>query len=1383
MEPTASTPSAVTGDPRERLLARMLGGRATGNRPESAALHAPSPLDGAPLSYGQQRLWFLDSVDTTGSEYVVPTVLSLQGRLNVAALQTALSALMNRHDVLRSRIDVQEGIATQRVIPMNELPLSVTDLRSTTQADRAALAMELTARFCGRPFDLIGGPMLRAAVLRLGDDEWWLIICVHHIAFDGGSRRVLLRDLAGFYADATHPGASDIDTAHAMSKPSLSYADFAIAQRQRVESGTLADRVDGWRQRLAANTPLNLPFSRVRPPLRDSRGGLVCQQIDRPLVAAVERVAAARSATPFMVCLAAYALLLGRYSRQPRFAIATPSDGRDNPGLRDVVGFFVNTLAIPIQVAAAGTFADLVDQVRDTVLAAIPHPQVPFEYLVDLLAPVRDPSRTPLCQVMLVWEDGSGGVLPPFAGLAAKEVEFDRGIAKFDLTLAIRPDRRTGGADLALQYATSLFDRATAEEVLTRWRHVLGQVTSDEHAPLGRAQLLTETERKDAYRLQSRPVALSTRSLDSLAAIQAIATPDGVAVQDDRNRLTFAELADRAATLAVQLRLLGVGPGTVVGVHLRRSCALPVSLLAVLQTGGAFLPLDPDLPAARLAYMCADSGARVVLTEGLGEELADALPENAIVHDVAGGEWAPAHDPLRGPLSLDDVAYIIYTSGSTGRPKGVAVSHRAILNRLEWMRVEFAVDSRDVILHKTPISFDVSLWELLLPLVTGARLLIARPGGHLEPAYLAQTMALGGVTIVHFVPPMLRAFLAEDHGVELTALRHLICSGEQLDASLAARFRARFAAAVHNLYGPTEASIDVTAHKYAGGSEGSVPIGTAVANTQVYVADEGLRLVPAGVPGELLLGGVQLAQGYVGLPGLTAERFVPDLYGPPGGRLFRSGDLVRRLPRGELEFISRLDRQIKIRGMRVEPGETEAALIAQPGVGACVVAPRPGPSDESWLVAWAVPLPGAGIDVPATLAALRAALPAYLVPSALVVIAGLPVTANGKIDLASLPSPGPDSTGGSGGVKRKPVGKVEQTLACIWAESLGVPEVSATDNFFDLGGNSLLAVLVTMRVRQELHRSLPVSMLMQHPTIAELAAASGDETALRRYGSLVPLRAGGRQRPMFFVHSHGGHVFVYQQVAHYLAADRPVYALRARGLDDGEPPFDRLPEMAAHYLELIRRVQPRGPYALAGWCLGGAVAYEMAQQLRGQGEEVDVLGIISLSAVQEMPDWEANDDVAFLGFVLAGFLPDLADLPGLVGHENVPLDLPLMRSLGLDAQLDYVMRLAREHKVLRPDVDTPKEARQLFEVYRAHRTAILNYTLSPYDGPVVLFKAELNHLPDSPEGDLGWGRLARGGLTIHEIPGTHFQLLQEPNVRLLAAALESHLGEHDTALA
>ncbi|MFI6479291.1 amino acid adenylation domain-containing protein [Nonomuraea sp. NPDC050663] len=1359
--PAEHTSTTEQPGDRELLLQRMLGG---------AAPDPPVPDDAeagalAPLSYGQQRLWFLDSVDPTGREYLVPIVLRLTGSLDPGALRKALGDLAERHDVLRTRIVMVGDAAFQEPVPVAEWLLPVSDLSSLPEEERQSEAWQQVNDIADRSFDLTRGPLLRSRLLRVAEEEWWLVLTVHHIAFDAWSRGVFFRDLGEAYAARIGGTVASI-------RP-VPYAEFARSQRRRFDGSRSAEHVEYWRGKLSGVAPLDLPGDRPRPAVRDSAGASARITLDPSLVAEVGSLAGAHSATPFMVYLAAFGLLLSQYADRRDIVIGTPSAGRDDPRFRDTVGFFLNTLPLRLDVDEAGSFADLLTLARTATVEGLSHGDVPFEYLVEAVGAERDPSRLPVCQVMLLTEEDGAAALPVLPGLAVEAMGFDRGVAKVDLSLALRTEA-DGGATALMQYTSALFDPWRVEQMLRGLRHLLQRVTAEPGRPLRELDLLTSCDREvmvgewNATEADGDGV-----RVEELFDRQVARTPHAVAVQYEDDFLTFSELDAETDRLAAHLRQSGAGPDTVIGVHVARSLQLPLSLLAVLKAGAAYLPLEPDQPAERLAFMCQDAGAIAVLTDReLDPAFAATLGPQVRVLPC---DLPPAGDPHtlpETPRRGGDLAYVLYTSGSTGRPKGVGVSHQSICNRLTWMRRYFGIDESDVILHKTPTSFDVSMWELLLPPVTGARMVVARPGGHIEPQYLANLMAEERVTTVHFVPSMLRAFLAEEsYPGSLSGLRHVICSGEQLETEMAVRFAGRFAADLYNLYGPTEAAVDVTAFAYRGGQAATaVPIGRPVDNTQIYVVDRQFRPVPVGVPGELLLGGVQLARGYVGRPGLTAERFVPDPFGAAGGRLYRTGDLVRYLPSGDVEFLGRMDRQVKLRGMRIEPGEIEAVLLAQPGIEAAAVDLRGGPGGQPWLVAWVV---SAEQDRDSVDRALRTALPGHMVPGAVMFVPAFPLTVSGKADLAALPDPEP--AGESAADSRPPQTRVERALATIWEEILGVEGISATDNFFDLGGNSLTAVLTGMRIRQEMHRSLPVGMLLQRPTIAELAVAVGDETTLRDRGSLVPLRASGKLRPMFFVHSHGGHVFVYHQVSHYLDANRPVYALRARGLDEGEEPFDRLEDMAAFYISLIREVQPRGPYALAGWCLGGGVCYEMAQQLKRAGEEVDLLGIISLSAVQEMPDWEVEDDSALMGFALAGYLPDAKDHAGLDGHRNPPLDIDRMHSMGLDDQLEYVMEQARTHKLLRPDIDTTDEARRMFEVYRAHRKAMLDYTFEPYDGPVVLFKAERNHLPDSPEGDLGWSALAKGPLHLHQIPGNHFQLLQEPNVRRIAARLESYL--------
>lgn len=1333
-----------------------------------AAARTATPA--GPLSFFQQRLWFLDRIDPTGVEYLVPTVLRLVGGLDSGALRSAIDDLLRRHGILRARVALRDGGPVQIFDVDAPCDLAVTDLRTRPTLLREPAALELVRQIAGRPIDLASGPMLRADLLRLDEDTWWLVLVVHHMAFDAGSREILFRELGAAYSH--HLGLREGLPLMAEG----SYVDVALAERARLQRGGFDEGVSYWKRRLSGTSPLDLA-EQSRPALRDARGALETADLPQRLCQNVASLARRSSMTPYMVYLAAFAVLLARHAGRSDVVIGTPHDRRD-PQWANVVGPFLNLLPIRLEVLDELSVGEFLGHVRAAVAEALRYGDVPFDHLVDALVMERDLSRTPLVQTMFVME--RPGICPLLPGIEVDEIEFDRGIAKFDCTLAVRDV--PGRSVAAMQYATSLFSSARMRAMLAQYRHLLTQIERGTATKVGDLDPLAPEERRAlAVASSGTPVPESQdERLEGLADAQVARTPDAVAVAGEDGEFTFAALDAQAESVAALLRRHGVGPETVVGIHLERSVDLIVAVLGVLKAGGAWLPLAPDLPAERLRFMRQDSRARLLVTcRRLANSVASVrYGAEAVCMEDSRTLSTPRPRPAdrRRP---DQLAYVIYTSGSTGTPKGVAVEHRSVANRLVWMQRQYGIGPGDVILHKTPFTFDVSVWELLLGAISGARTVVLPPGAQNEPATIARTIAQNRVTTLHFVPSMLRAFLASNpEPGELRSIRRVICSGEELPADLAERWNAVVPACeIHNLYGPTEATVDVTAHQYEPQDVDRVPIGRPVTRTQVYVVDRVARLLPIGAPGELLIGGIQVARGYIGRAALTAERFIPDPFGgTPGARLYRTGDLARFRSDGEVEFLGRIDRQVKIRGVRIEPAEIEAALVAHPLLSAAAVRSRPGPDQGPELVAYVVPREGVPFDAPglgrdALMTHLARWLPAAMLPSAFVTLPRLPLTATGKLDQSALPEPPRTSTA----APVPPRSRVEAVLAEIWRDVLGVDRVGITDDFFELGGNSLSAVVVAVRIREELQRSLPVGMLMERPTIAQLAGAVGDESSLRSHGSLVPLRPRGRGRPVFFVHSHGGHVFVYQQASHYIPRDRPVYALRARGLDEGTIPFERIEDMAAYYVRLMRQVQPRGPYAIAGWCLGGAVALEMAQQVSRIGERVDPLGIISLSAVQEMPDWEANDDAAFLGFVLAGFMPDARDHAGLAGHANVPLDLERMRSMALDDQLRYVMDLARSRRLLRADVDTPEEAKRLFAVYSAHRRAILKYQLRPYDGRIVLFKAERNHLPDSPSGDLGWGELARGGLTIRHVPGNHFQILQEPSVRVFAHALEERL--------
>ncbi len=1038
-----------------------------------------------PLSFAQQRLWFLHQLEPASALYNVAAELRLAGVLDVAALEHSLGEVVRRHEALRTIFVLVGGEPVQEIAERGMAPLPQVNLAGLGEPQRQREVLRLTLAEAERPFDLARGPLLRATLLRLSAREHRLLVTQHHIASDGWSIGVLTREVGSLYASFL--------AGNVLSLPELpvQYADFAVWQREWLSGEVLERQIAYWRQALSGLSPLALPTDRPRPPRRRGRGAHQPLALEPALQHALERLARERGATPFMVLLAGLATLLSRLSGQVDVVVGTPVANRTHRELEDLIGFFVNTLVLRADLAGAPRFVDVLERLRQVSLAAYAHQDLPFEKVVEALAPERDESRTPLFQVLFVLQNAPADelVLP---GLTLEGLEVETGTAKFDLTLTLT--ETAAGLLGHWEFDRDLFERTTLVRLGGQLGRLLaGAVTSPE-ARIGDLPLLSEVESQQLREWTGRRAVYPEVTLAHLLASQAARTPEAVAVVFAGEALSYGELAARAGVLAAELRSCGVGPEVRVGIFAERSLALLVGLVAILEAGGGYVPLDPSYPVERLAFMLEDSGVTVLLAPG---KLAAQLPslssrgtkvvELDVLLPPGGPGWTGAPE-----LSPDHLAYMIYTSGSTGRPKGAMNSHRGIVNRLLWMAEHYRMGPGDRILQKTPISFDVSVWELFLPLLSGACLVVARPGGHQEPAYLVETVQREEITCLHFVPAMLSAFL-EAPGVEgCSSLRQVIASGEALGDELERRFFARLTTRLDNLYGPTEAAVDVTFWPCsAANGTGRVPIGRPVANTAILVLDPALRPVPPGAFGELAIGGVQVGRGYLGRPELTAERFVPDPGGERGGeRLYLTGDLVRNLVDGTVEYVGRLDHQVKVRGFRIELGELESVLAAHPAVREAVVLARQDTPGDVRLVAYVVEtLADAAAAAPeAGLAGtlrdhLAARLPAYMVPAAFVVLQALPLNPSGKVDRRALPTP-EWSDGGGPLAPRRPA---EEILVGIWQEVLGRERLGVADDFFALGGHSLLATQVVARVRGAFAVELPVRALFEAPTVAELA--------------------------------------------------------------------------------------------------------------------------------------------------------------------------------------------------------------------------------------------------------------------------------------------------------
>ncbi|MEL5298650.1 amino acid adenylation domain-containing protein [Serratia nevei] len=1049
---------------------------------EVAPAQEPLPIlpvarDGElPLSFAQQRLWFLTQLEGMSETYHIPLALRLHGRLDRQALQHSLDALYARHESLRSRFITREDRPQVQILPANGLPLAFHDLRR-----HPAQADTLCRQAATQPFDLTQGPLVRAALIRLADEDHLFLLTCHHIISDGWSTGILLRELGALY------GALRRGDADPLPPLTLQYPDYAAWQRRYLTPERLAAQAQYWRETLSgAPALLTLPTDRPRPTVQSFSGGEVPIAIDAELTQALRQFSRQHGGTLFMTVLAAWSLVLARMAGQQELVIGTPEANRGRLETESLVGFFVSTLALRIDLRDDPDLPTLIARIRHTVLTAQENRDLPFEQVVELVNPPRHLGYTPLFQVMLAWQDGSVRDIP-LPGLQAELAGLEYSAAKFDLTLDLAD---TGeGISGTLNFATALFDRATAERYGVYLVQVLRAMTLNSPRSVSHIDLLPLAEREHllhGWNRTERDYPLD-QTLAALFEQQVRRTPDATALVSGAESLSYAQLNARANRLAHALIARGVGPDSRVAVCAERGLNMVTALFGILKAGGAYVPLDPAYPGERLQYILQDADPVLLLADAAGRAALGEPVTPQLALEAALPETLSAENPAPR-AQASHLAYVIYTSGSTGKPKGAMNEHRGVVNRLVWMQEAYGLTAADTVLQKTPFGFDVSVWEFFWPLIVGARLVMAKPEGHKDPDYLSRAIEQYGVTTLHFVPSMLQSFLADGQAATRCGqVVRVMCSGEALPAALVAEFYRRLPQAeLHNLYGPTEAAVDVTAwHCSREADRVSVPIGRPIANTRIYLLDERGQPVPLGAVGELYIGGVQVARGYLHRPELTAERFLADPFAP-GGRMYRTGDVARYLANGDIEYLGRNDQQVKIRGFRIECGEIEAALATHPAVREAVVDAR-AVGDDKRLVAWVVP--AADVAEETLAGALRqhvsAALPDYMVPSAWVVVAALPLSPNGKLDRRALPEPQGIQ---SQAAYEAPQGERETLLAAIWRELLNVERVGRHDNFFELGGHSLLAVKLMAQLRRA-GLAANVQTLFSTPTLAALAQA------------------------------------------------------------------------------------------------------------------------------------------------------------------------------------------------------------------------------------------------------------------------------------------------------
>jgi len=1342
---------------------------------EAARTHAatetlpafPADAPHAPLSSNQRGLWFLQELAPTSAFYNVPFALPLEGTLDAAALARAFARLAERHEALRTVFPVVDGEPVQQVLP-GVPELERLDLTAQPVERRASERAAALAAFARRPFDLARGPLLRALLVSEDATHATLGVCVHHIVFDGWSFDVFLAELGALY-DAEVQGAV------AQLPEAPGHRAHAWRQQHALNAGRRASEADFWRRELAgAPLVLELPLDHARPALPSWRGAKVVRDLPAAKVARLLELARAEGATPYLVGLTLAEVLLARHAGVEDLVLGTPVAGRTRAEDERALGLYLNVVPIRAELGDAPSFRTLLARTRTRVLAAHAHQDFPFENLVEALAVERDPALTPVYQALFSLRRAAR---PMTAGGVrfAPALELDTGCAKTDLALTL--EERPGDWLLDLTYASDLFDAPTIERLGERFEVLLDAVLAEPERPVHELELATPDERALLARWRGRtPAYPRDEGLATLFEQAAARTPEALAVSLEGRTLTYAALDARANRLAHELLALGVTRGSRVGLCVDRSLELPVALLAILKAGGAYVPLDPSYPKERLELMLADAGVELLLVdEALVSELPASAARQVVLESLGTLEHRPATSP--GPrASGADLAYVMYTSGSTGRPKGVEIPQRAI-SRLVFGASYASFDASRVWLQLAPISFDASTLELWGALLHGARLALY-PERVPTAEDLERVLRAEGVTSLWLTAALFNA-VVDERPQALAGVRECLTGGEALSVAHVRRAHAVLPASVQliNGYGPTENTTFTCCYRIPRelpADTNSIPIGHPIENTSVHVVDRALRPVPIGVAGELVTGGDGLARGYRARPELDAERFVTL---PGGERVYRTGDRVRWLADGRLEFLGRNDDQVKIRGHRIEPGEIAVVLGTHPRVQKAFVAVHDVPASGKTLVAYFEARDGAPCSASELSSWLAERIPGYMIPSAFVHMEALPMNANGKVDRKRLPEPVFETRSAAG-----PRNEMEGLLATLWQEVLKVERVGPDDDFFELGGHSLLAVRLVQAIKDAFGQELELASLVSAPTLAEQALLLHAGIGTQRSSAVVKLQPKGDETPVFCVCSLGGTVLNQRPLATRLA-DRPFYGLQALELDSklGRPAT--IEDYATAYIAAMKKVQPRGPYVIGGHSFGGIVSFEIAQQLQKGGDEVEMLFILDSS----LPNLDkgALDRLACIFAFLRGlpYLPAetlqqiqsdpehltralkqklrfVARKTGLA-PKPAPGPRPLPAATPAPADDPGSMRVADVVEM----TNWPENNRKIAQ---RHWRAVQGYRPQRYPGRITLFRSRFQSPFLGLGSAMGWDRVAMGGVEVVRVPGGHLSVLQPPNVDVLA---------------
>ena len=1369
------------GTRKSEILAFLNQAKTPANTAELTIIPVSRDED-LPLSFAQQRLWFLHQLSPDSTAYNLLEALRLEGALNLVALEQSLTELIRRHEILRTTFPMVDGKPVQRIAPPSTVTWQIEDLQGLSTEEQTAQFRQMAIAAALKPFDLAGEPLVQFTLLKLSPYSYILLLKMHHIIYDGWSLSIFFGELSQLYEAFTQGLPSPL------AELPIQYADFAVWQRQWLTGEVLDRQLNYWREQLAGLTPiLELSTDYPRPPVQTFQGEVECFQLDRDLTQRLKQFSQESDATLFMTLLAAFLVLISRYSGQLDLVVGSPIANRNSKSVEPLMGFFANTLAFRGNLSGNPSFREFHEQVRQTTLSAYAHQDLPFEMLVEKLQLDRDLSRNPLVQVLFSLQNTPQSS-SNLSGLIIENMPLPLDVrARFDLE--VNYWEIPGGLEGVWCYNSDLFDATTITRIGEHFQTLLQAIVANQEMRISELPLLSPAQRHQLL------VEWNDTQVDyphdlcihELFAEQVERNPDAVAVAFEEQQLTYDELNCRANQLAHCLRSLGVGADVLVGICVERSLLMIVGLLGILKAGGAYVPLDPDYPQERLSFMLADTQIKVLLTQ---QNLVEKLQKHQVKlvcldtdsPVIAQCSQDNAIAPPIADVQATNLAYVIYTSGSTGQPKGVEVVHRGV-NRLLFGVNYVHLDETQRFLQIAPISFDASTFEIWGALLHGARCVLF-PESIPTAKSLSEEIHKHGITVLWLTSALFNSIIDDDPQA-LSEIKQLLIGGEALSLAHVNRaFETLPFTQIINGYGPTESTTFTCCYPIPRKIETtieSIPIGSPIANTQVYILDDYLQPVPVGVPGELHIGGAGLARGYLNRPELTQEKFIPNPF--DNSKLYKTGDLARYLPDGNIEYLGRIDHQVKIRGFRIELGEIEAVLSQHEDVQiSCVIVREDTPGEtctersrSKQLVAYIVPQK----DVTLTTSELRQflgnKLPGYMIPSAFVMLDSLPLTPNGKVDRRALKAPAHTSNSDRFIEVRN---QLELKLLQIWSNILKIDKIGVQDNFFDLGGHSLLAPYLMTQIKQQIGKDIPVKDLFQNPTIEQLAAIIQKESDDSSPSCLVAIQPNGSNLAFFCVPGAGGRPFYFYHLGRCLGDDQPLYSFE-NNLYQELGAITHIEDMASIYIEAMQAVQPQGPYFLGGHSYGGNVAFEMAQQLRNQGQEVALLAIVDSSA----PTYKDKQMlIDYINWDHARWLVEVSKGIEVYLEKNVDISYETLQSLTVDEQLKYVLQYFKMANMLPPNA----EITQLTNIVQAYKNSCLclvDYVpKQPYPGKLTILRAN-EDLPEDPNGylnaevsqdlSLGWSEFSSEPVDIHFVLGNHITIMVEPHVQVLAEKLKA----------